>query len=300
MRKTEKITLFFLIVIVFLVSYILAFAQAAPENTPEVSLPKEQASQQGESLPEEQNKPAEQPVQEVQLPPAEQPVQEAQLPPAEQPVQVEEVKQEEKPPQEEQVKPLGAVIQEAQPQAVETVSAEPVVKQEEIKQEQKAISDENYKGAAADNYQKNNFRDSCYKEGISYFKRAKYEEALTKFQEALEWDADYQPALKYIRLTEYKIAQREKAKVEKIPAPYGIAKGDILDITVWQHPELSKELPVRSDGIISYPFLGDIQAHGLTVAEFKEKITQGLSKFVHNSEENLEISVILKKRGRGK
>jgi polysaccharide export outer membrane protein len=60
---------------------------------------------------------------------------------------------------------------------------------------------------------------------------------------------------------------------------YRIDKEDVLEVTVWRHPELSKEVIVRPDGMISFPLVTDIQAMGLTITELKEKITQGLSEF---------------------
>lgn len=60
---------------------------------------------------------------------------------------------------------------------------------------------------------------------------------------------------------------------------YRIEKEDVLEVTVWRHPELSKDVIVRPDGMISFPLVTDIQASGLTITELKEKITQGLSEF---------------------
>jgi protein involved in polysaccharide export with SLBB domain len=46
-------------------------------------------------------------------------------------------------------------------------------------------------------------------------------------------------------------------------APYRIKVGDTLDIRFYSAPELNLEVPVRSDGKISFQLLGDIQAAGL-------------------------------------
>lgn len=87
-----------------------------------------------------------------------------------------------------------------------------------------------------------------------------------------------------------KISQENK--VEKVTAEelvsgetasaniaYRIDKEDLLDVSVWRHPELSREVIVRPDGMISFPLIGDIKALGLTVPELDEEITQGLSEF---------------------
>jgi polysaccharide export outer membrane protein len=62
--------------------------------------------------------------------------------------------------------------------------------------------------------------------------------------------------------------------------PYVIGIPDVLRITVWKNPELSVEVPVRSDGKISVPLLDDVQAEGLTPAELKEVISGKLARYI--------------------
>jgi polysaccharide export outer membrane protein len=61
---------------------------------------------------------------------------------------------------------------------------------------------------------------------------------------------------------------------------YVIGDEDVLQISVWGNQELSVTVPVRPDGKISVPLLGDVQATGVTPQELKIKLEQGLSKFV--------------------
>jgi len=63
-------------------------------------------------------------------------------------------------------------------------------------------------------------------------------------------------------------------------APYVIGVPDVLRVTVWQHPDLSVEVPVRSDGMISVPLLDDVRAAGRTPEGLKEAITEQLSAFI--------------------
>src|SRR5256886_13141921 len=44
---------------------------------------------------------------------------------------------------------------------------------------------------------------------------------------------------------------------------YKIGPQDILTITVWKEPDVSREVPVRPDGKISLPLLNDVDAAGL-------------------------------------
>ena len=41
-----------------------------------------------------------------------------------------------------------------------------------------------------------------------------------------------------------------------------IGNDDVLAISVWKEPELTKAVPVRSDGKISLPLVGEMQAAG--------------------------------------
>jgi polysaccharide export outer membrane protein len=62
--------------------------------------------------------------------------------------------------------------------------------------------------------------------------------------------------------------------------PYHIGPGDILEISVWKDPNLSRQLVVPPDGIISFPLIEAIDVKNLTVAELKKIVTQKLSEFV--------------------
>lgn len=61
---------------------------------------------------------------------------------------------------------------------------------------------------------------------------------------------------------------------------YVIGIPDLLKIHVWRSPELTVEVPVRSDGKISVPLVDDVQAEGLTTEELKEVLTEALSDYV--------------------
>jgi polysaccharide export outer membrane protein len=61
---------------------------------------------------------------------------------------------------------------------------------------------------------------------------------------------------------------------------YEIGPADMVRVTVWRSPELSAEVPVRPDGRISVPLLGDVAASGLTTSALREKIASGLSEYV--------------------
>jgi polysaccharide export outer membrane protein len=61
---------------------------------------------------------------------------------------------------------------------------------------------------------------------------------------------------------------------------YRIGPSDILSITVWQQPELSRTVTVRPDGVITYPLVGDMQVASLTPLELRDLIAESLEDYV--------------------
>jgi polysaccharide export outer membrane protein len=71
---------------------------------------------------------------------------------------------------------------------------------------------------------------------------------------------------------------------------YQIGPEDVLDISVWKNPELSRTVPVRPDGKVSLPLLNDFRAAGLTPSDLREQLVARLSDFVPSP----EVSVIVR------
>ncbi|MGA3033259.1 MAG: polysaccharide biosynthesis/export family protein [Terracidiphilus sp.] len=64
--------------------------------------------------------------------------------------------------------------------------------------------------------------------------------------------------------------------------PFVIGNDDILAINVWKELELSKQVTVRSDGKISLPLIGDIQAAGQTPSQLEMEITERYKNYITN------------------
>lgn len=78
-------------------------------------------------------------------------------------------------------------------------------------------------------------------------------------------------------------------RVEGATAPFQIGPEDILDISVWKNPELSRTVPVRPDGKVSLPLVNDIQAAGLTPSTLREQVTERLSEFIPSPEVSVMV-----------
>ncbi len=74
--------------------------------------------------------------------------------------------------------------------------------------------------------------------------------------------------------------------------PYTIGPGDVLEISVWQHPELDRIVTVRPDGRMSFSLIGDVNANGLTPAKLDEVITGMLSEYVQKPEVTVVVTSI--------
>src|SRR3954469_3367784 len=71
--------------------------------------------------------------------------------------------------------------------------------------------------------------------------------------------------------------------VEAQPAvEYRIARQDLIEVSVWKEGVLSRTLPVRPDGKITLPLIGDVKAEGLTPAELEDTVQKQLVSLVRD------------------
>lgn len=71
-----------------------------------------------------------------------------------------------------------------------------------------------------------------------------------------------------------------------------IGAGDILAINVWKDPEFSKTMPVRPDGKISLPVLGEVQAAGLTAMQLQQVIAERLQPYMRSPQVDVIVQEI--------
>ena len=77
---------------------------------------------------------------------------------------------------------------------------------------------------------------------------------------------------------------------------YVIGPEDVLDVTVWKEPEVSRVVPVRPDGRISLPLVDDIQAAGLTPEQLAATVAEKLRKYVNEPKVTVIVTVINSQR----
>ncbi|MGA9421166.1 MAG: XrtA/PEP-CTERM system exopolysaccharide export protein [Rhodanobacteraceae bacterium] len=72
-------------------------------------------------------------------------------------------------------------------------------------------------------------------------------------------------------------------------AAYHIGVDDQVQVSVWHNPDLSASMPVRPDGMISVPLVGDVKAGGRTPDEVAAEIKEKLAQYVRDP----QVTVIL-------
>ena len=126
-----------------------------------------------------------------------------------------------------------------------------------------------------------------------------YESATDIFLEVLAVAPDYPmiqkklvavyEAKKKMRESEAGVPQEKKAQKSPVQE-YRVNNGDILDISVWQWPDLNvSDVHVRPDGKISFPLVGDVPAVGQTLTEIDDDLTRRLAEYIKSPEVSISI-----------
>jgi polysaccharide biosynthesis/export protein len=71
---------------------------------------------------------------------------------------------------------------------------------------------------------------------------------------------------------------------------YRIGVEDSLFISVWKEPDLSSQVTVRPDGIVTLPLVGDIYVVGLSTEQLQNLLTDKLKPFVNEP----QVTVIVR------
>jgi polysaccharide export outer membrane protein len=71
-----------------------------------------------------------------------------------------------------------------------------------------------------------------------------------------------------------------------------IGNDDVLAINVWKEPDISRSIPVRSDGKISLPLVGEVQATGLTPLALEKDIAAKLKSYIAEPEVTVMVQQV--------
>lgn len=149
--------------------------------------------------------------------------------------------------------------------------------------------------------------EAYFRRGLAYYEKGELRKALVAFDEARHLDPTHDRAREYMDRVERELmaAARATGGVEPEEAPsvrvtseaptlsadtaYVIGAGDILSISSVTDPGLAGNFRVDPDGGILYPYLGRVQAGGLTREQLARHLKQKLSEFYEEPEITVEI-----------
>ncbi len=80
-----------------------------------------------------------------------------------------------------------------------------------------------------------------------------------------------------------------------VPAPsgdYRIGIDDLLTVSVWHQPDLSRTVPVLPDGTISLPLVGAVPAAGKTASEVEAELHASLTQYLRDPELTVMVAQI--------
>lgn len=85
------------------------------------------------------------------------------------------------------------------------------------------------------------------------------------------------------------------------PFRYRVGPGDVLNVVVFNHPELTNPAGtnepaetagrlVNADGMLYFPFVGEIRVAGLTLDEIRRKLAKGLSRVIRDPQVDVRVA----------
>jgi polysaccharide export outer membrane protein len=78
----------------------------------------------------------------------------------------------------------------------------------------------------------------------------------------------------------------------KVEDNFIIGADDVLAISVWKEPDLTRVIPVRSDGRISLPLIGEMQASDHTPRQLEKEIANKLQAYISEPEVTVMVQEI--------
>jgi polysaccharide export outer membrane protein len=87
-----------------------------------------------------------------------------------------------------------------------------------------------------------------------------------------------------------------EANPKLVDEGFVIGPEDLLVVNVWKEPEISRSIPVRSDGKIALPLIGEMEASGKTPTRLGQEIASKLQSYISDPEVTVIVQEIRSQR----
>lgn len=87
-------------------------------------------------------------------------------------------------------------------------------------------------------------------------------------------------------------AEAAKPTAGGVDPNYVIGAEDVLSISVWKEPDLTRNVPVRPDGKISLPLIDEVKAAGLTPKQLEKELTTRFAHYIAAPQVSVIVSDI--------
>jgi polysaccharide export outer membrane protein len=87
-------------------------------------------------------------------------------------------------------------------------------------------------------------------------------------------------------------AYNYKAEPDPRGTEFTVGPLDQLSVRVWKNLELSADVTVRPDGVITLPLIGDVRAAGRTPTEIQKEVAKRLSDYVRDESATISVGVL--------
>jgi polysaccharide export outer membrane protein len=77
-----------------------------------------------------------------------------------------------------------------------------------------------------------------------------------------------------------------------LPADYVIGPEDVLGVVFWRDQDMTGDVTVRPDGMVTLPLLGDLHAAGLTPDALRDQVQKAASKYVQDPNVTIVVRTI--------
>jgi len=91
----------------------------------------------------------------------------------------------------------------------------------------------------------------------------------------------------------YSLPQNQGSQVNQA---FVLGEGDLIQIYVWRHEDLQREVMIDPSGFIYVPIAGEVKASGLTIPELEQHLSDKLVKYIRDPRVDINVKTIISRK----